>query len=172
MTTINENGEPQGPGYSGGPPETLAYRNPVGACFLYRRGVYESVGDYAEDLFLVEDWDYWIRIAKRFRIEPMPSDLYLFRRHGGSLTQRKWVEVQRAKGKMLQRHLPEMHWVSGRARSRGYLVAARIAWQFESRAKALALTGEALGYAPAYTFLRLMMSPLQRGLRRRRIATE
>ena len=40
--------------------------NPVGACFLYSRRVYEVIGEYDPDLTLVEDFDYWQRICMRF----------------------------------------------------------------------------------------------------------
>ncbi len=33
--------------------------NPVGACFLYSRKVYETVGEYDPEMTLVEDYDYW-----------------------------------------------------------------------------------------------------------------
>ena len=40
--------------------------NPVGACFLYTRKVYETVGEYNPNMALVEDFDYWQRICMKF----------------------------------------------------------------------------------------------------------
>lgn len=69
-------------------PETLdlGRRNDVGACFLYTRRVYCAVGDYNPHYEMVEDYDYWMRIAKRFKTARCPGPLYLYRYHSASLT--------------------------------------------------------------------------------------
>ena len=41
--------------------KSLVGTNPVGACFLYSRKVYETVGEYDPEMTLVEDFDYWQR---------------------------------------------------------------------------------------------------------------
>ena len=41
--------------------------NNVGACYLYTRRIYEAVGDYDPRFTWVEDYDYWIRITKKFQ---------------------------------------------------------------------------------------------------------
>lgn len=60
--------------------------NPVGACFLYSRKVYETVGDYDPELTLVEDLDYWQRICMRFPPACISQKLYAYRWHDGALT--------------------------------------------------------------------------------------
>ncbi len=60
--------------------------NPVGACFMYSRRVYEYVGEYDPDLTLVEDFDYWQRIMSHFKTAVLPEVLYGYRRHSGALT--------------------------------------------------------------------------------------
>lgn len=60
--------------------------NSVGACFLYSREVYETIGDYDPDLELVEDYDYWQRVLARFKATPIEEELYEYRWHGGALT--------------------------------------------------------------------------------------
>jgi len=35
-----------------------------GACFLYRRQVAEAVGEYDPDMFLAEDYDFFLRLGK------------------------------------------------------------------------------------------------------------
>jgi glycosyltransferase involved in cell wall biosynthesis len=47
----------------------LEESNSVGACFMYTRRVYETVGAYDPELFLVEDYDYFMRIQERFRVQ-------------------------------------------------------------------------------------------------------
>lgn len=59
----------------------------VGACFLYTREVYETIGDYDADMFLCEDYDYWLRIFACFNVEYIDEDLYAYRQHGGALSQ-------------------------------------------------------------------------------------
>ena len=69
-----------------GPTENLAEWNVVGACFLYRREIYEAIGDYSEECFLAEDYDYWLRASQRFRLTHLPITLYDYRLHSDSLT--------------------------------------------------------------------------------------
>ncbi len=66
----------------------LAAANSVGPCFLYSRTVREAVGEYDPEALLAEDYDYWIRAAKRFSLERLPEPHYHYRRHSGSLTAR------------------------------------------------------------------------------------
>ena len=68
------------------PPQDLKRQNGVGACFLYTRRVYRDIGDYNSGAFLVEDYDYWVRVSKRFRMQRIFSPLYYYRYHKESLT--------------------------------------------------------------------------------------
>jgi len=67
------------------PPE-LGRENGVGPCFLYSRAVRDAVGGYDEDAFLVEDYDYWIRVSKSFPMRRLAEPLYYYRLHAGSLS--------------------------------------------------------------------------------------
>lgn len=60
--------------------------NPVGACFLYSRKVYETIGEYDPDMTLVEDFDYWQRICMNFQPVCISEKLYAYRWHDGALT--------------------------------------------------------------------------------------
>ncbi|MDO4168369.1 MAG: glycosyltransferase family 2 protein [Lachnospiraceae bacterium] len=60
--------------------------NPVGACFMYTREVYEKIGNYDPDLTLVEDYDYWQRIFGHFETVALEEILYEYRWHDGALT--------------------------------------------------------------------------------------
>lgn len=68
--------------------------NHIGACFMYTREVYEAVGEYDPELFLVEDYDYFMRIAKRFRLCHIPEPLYYFRRDDDTLYISRFCEVK------------------------------------------------------------------------------
>lgn len=83
----------------------IFYRNIVGASFMYRREVYQNIGDYNNQKFLVEDYDYWLRIARKFDIQYVEKSLYLYRQHKGSLTETKNHDMLDAKVKLLEEGL-------------------------------------------------------------------
>jgi glycosyltransferase involved in cell wall biosynthesis len=72
----------------------LAKSNSIGACFLYTRELYIGIGEYDPDLFLNEDYDYWMRIARQFRMKHIAEPLYYFRRDEDSLYCSRFSEVR------------------------------------------------------------------------------
>jgi GT2 family glycosyltransferase len=160
-TFVDSEGRPQGQSVIA-PPDHLANSNVVGACFLYRREVYEAIGGYDEELFLVEDWDYWIRVAEKFNLQALPEDLYLYRYHQDSLSSQREERVWSTARELLERHLPNMQWASSAARSRGYLVAASVAWRFGQRREAIHLTGRAIAQNPGFALTRMIRRSLNR----------
>jgi GT2 family glycosyltransferase len=70
------------------PPADLLTQNSVGGCFLYRRQVYREIGEYDSGAILVEDYDYWVRVSRRFRMQRLFAPLYYYRYHDESLTAR------------------------------------------------------------------------------------
>jgi glycosyltransferase involved in cell wall biosynthesis len=60
--------------------------NTVGACFLYSREAYQSVGEYDTEMTLVEDYDYWQRICMKYDPVCISENLYAYRWHDGALT--------------------------------------------------------------------------------------
>jgi glycosyltransferase involved in cell wall biosynthesis len=77
-------------------PDTLQLDkgNHIGACFMYTRKLYESVGDYDPELFLVEDYDYFLRAARQFRFCHLGVPLYYFRRDDATLYCSRFPEVK------------------------------------------------------------------------------
>lgn len=67
-------------------PRNIVGMDTVGACFLYTRKAYETVGDYDPEMILVEDFDYWQRIFMRFDVVAINDILYDYRWHDGALT--------------------------------------------------------------------------------------
>jgi glycosyltransferase involved in cell wall biosynthesis len=67
-------------------PQRLIIGNCVGPCFLFTRQVFESTGWFDPAAALAEDYDYWVRVSKRFRMRPIQEDLYLYRFHKAALT--------------------------------------------------------------------------------------
>lgn len=60
--------------------------NCIGACFMYTRKVYETIGNYDPEFTLVEDYDYWQRALSKFKAIAIPEILYDYRVHSGALT--------------------------------------------------------------------------------------
>ncbi|WP_407725160.1 glycosyltransferase family 2 protein [Ruminococcus sp. JL13D9] len=90
-----------------GNPEEQKYKNTIGACFLYRRSVAENVGDYDTSLFLVEDYEYWLRISLSYRISPLHMCLYDYRWHNDSLTLTRSTEVEQSVARLHWKYLTE-----------------------------------------------------------------
>jgi len=68
--------------------------NHIGACFLYTRRLYQSVGEYDPELFLVEDYDYFLRAARQFHFCHLGEPLYYFRRDDATLYCSRYPEVK------------------------------------------------------------------------------
>lgn len=68
------------------PPEHIVEKNVIGPCFLFRRCVYEKTGAFDHAMFLAEDYDYWVRVYRQFRMKRYPQALYYYRQHADSLT--------------------------------------------------------------------------------------
>lgn len=76
--------------------------NCVGACFLYRREIFEKLGGYDENLYLVEDYEYWLRIAKYYKMKFINRKLYYYRVHEQSLSTSKEREVTKKRIELLK----------------------------------------------------------------------
>lgn len=75
--------------------ERVFVNNCVGACFMYRKEVVNSIGEYNADKFLIEDYDYWLRILFKYgNIGSIDKLLYKYRTHEISLTNTKKKEIK------------------------------------------------------------------------------
>ena len=88
-----------------GSAEDLLLANTVGACFLYRREVDAALDGYDTNLPLAEDYDFWLRASRRFRLKPIDASLYEYRVHAGSLTAQHRSAVEAAAERALGCHL-------------------------------------------------------------------
>ena len=71
----------------------LPHHNTVCYAFMYRREVLETVGGYDEKLFLIEDYEYWIRIWLKYRIGKVDKVLYYTGVGGETLTMSRKKEI-------------------------------------------------------------------------------
>lgn len=72
----------------------LEKSNHIGACFMYSRRLYEHIGDYDPSLFLVEDYDFFIRASKQYHFVHLSEALYYFRRDDNTLYCSRYCEVK------------------------------------------------------------------------------
>lgn len=77
-------------------PDMLLFGNNIGACFLYKREVYDRIGEYDINKYLIEDYDYWIRINREFKMLHINQILYYYRYHDGNLTATKKKQIRNA----------------------------------------------------------------------------
>lgn len=95
FSDVDANGHPLNPRHDKLPNRLqLEKGNHIGACFMYTRRLYEAVGDYDPELFLVEDYDYFMRASNRFNFCHLPEPLYYFRRDDATLYYSRFLEVK------------------------------------------------------------------------------
>ncbi len=70
----------------------LSIENCIGACFLYRRKVYQEIGNYDPQALLAEDYDYWLRVREKFKLQKINKFLYYYRVHPDSLSSKYVTE--------------------------------------------------------------------------------
>lgn len=89
--------------------ELMYYNDCVGACFLYRKTVLDDIGEYNLEEFCVEDYEYWMRILKRYgTIGYINKTLYEYRVHGESLTETKKDYIN---SQLLKFRASEIEWI-------------------------------------------------------------
>ncbi|PIQ56790.1 MAG: glycosyltransferase [Bdellovibrionales bacterium CG12_big_fil_rev_8_21_14_0_65_38_15] len=86
---VNSRGDVEGDGVVGSEDE-LPFSNMIGASFLYKKDVFHSLNGYSENLFLLEDYDFWLRsynLGFKFLISKDKN--YYYRVHVQSLSSRE-----------------------------------------------------------------------------------
>ena len=74
-------------------PYNMLKENSVGACFMYRADTAKKVGPYNTDKFLIEDYEYWLRMTLAGKIGKIDEFLYNYRLHEKSLSSQFSKEV-------------------------------------------------------------------------------
>lgn len=105
MEYIDANGKSKGLSDLPGNTKELHYHNIIGASFMYTREVYEKIGDYDTGKFLMEDYDYWLRIFKVYPIKYLPDILYQYRQHENSLTETRNRQILKSRIQLLEEEL-------------------------------------------------------------------
>lgn len=92
-----------------GPVEELPYYNNVGACFLYKKEIQVHLKGYNVNKFLVEDYDFWLRVYWKYKMLHISESLYFYRIHAKSLTSERKKEVELAEIKLLEENVPSIN---------------------------------------------------------------
>lgn len=90
--------------------EFLVAGNVCGASFMYTAEAAKQIGMYDANLFLAEDYDYWIRMMKYGRIKHIEESLYLYRRHADSLTETKRALINMQTYKAIEKNFLFLYW--------------------------------------------------------------
>ena len=85
-------------------PERLILSNTVGACFLYRKKIADKIGGYDTDLFLAEDYEYWLRMYQNTNIKHLPEKLYYYRCHEKSLSSTRLLDIKHQTARVWSKH--------------------------------------------------------------------
>lgn len=101
--------------------ELMFFNNCVGACFMYRKKVINDIGEYDADRFCIEDYEYWMRILKRYgTIGWLDETLYRYRCHKDSLTRTKKNFIR---NQLLDYRISEIDWILTSLKGRPELIA-------------------------------------------------
>lgn len=68
------------------PAEHLIFGNVIFHCWLHKKKLHDQIGFYDENLVLIEDYDFMLRIAKEKKMINIDKVLYKHRFHNASLT--------------------------------------------------------------------------------------
>jgi glycosyltransferase involved in cell wall biosynthesis len=132
-------------------PEKLLYGNCIGPCFLYRRIVQLIVGNYSEDFFLAEDYEYWLRCSHHFKFAHLDRILCYYRKHKESLSLRKEKRVWQMGDKALLKHIHKIKWACHQEKAQSFIHLTYRALKRSEFLNAIKLYGLALMHSPIFT---------------------
>lgn len=69
-----------------GPVSGLLFGNTIGASFLYKEEVFKRLDGYKENLFLAEDYHFFLMASINFKFYHLKENLYKYRIHSASLS--------------------------------------------------------------------------------------
>ncbi len=105
INCINEKGEPIRMPKITTSTHAIPILNVVRACFSYRSKVHYELHGYDESLFLVEDYDFWLRAYRYFSFRYIDKAPYYYRFHSSSLSKTRELEIRDKTKALLQREL-------------------------------------------------------------------
>jgi glycosyltransferase involved in cell wall biosynthesis len=91
-------------------PDKIVESNVCGPCFLYKASIAKIIGEYDENLFLAEDYDYWMRIYIYGKMLHIDDVLYYYRRHDMSLSVLKKDVINYQTYKALEKNFMQLYY--------------------------------------------------------------
>lgn len=79
----------------------------IGACFLYKKQIAKQVGEYDKSKFLVEDYDFWLRLGLVGKISSSNKNLYNYRVHSSSLTATRVIDISNKTQNLFLEYMPQ-----------------------------------------------------------------
>jgi len=89
-------------------PDEILIGNCVGPCFLMRRGVFGGNNRFDPSRFLVEDYDFWLKSSIDHSLVKIEEDLYRYRVHPASLSERHEAKIKRLHYGLVREYLPKL----------------------------------------------------------------
>jgi hypothetical protein len=71
---------------------------------MYRAKLAKTVGEYDPDMFLAEDYDYWLRLFAKAPMVTIHECLYQYRVHKGSLTATRYDEIMNQNARLWMKY--------------------------------------------------------------------
>ena len=120
---------------------------------LIRRECFDKLGFFNEDLWIGEDWDMWLRIAKHYDMKFAEEPLVKCRAHGNNL-HRNTTRIMDEK-KIVERNIEKWRFITrGKAYSYIYLDMAHEYTTVEDRHRALVNVLKAIAIYPLKAYSR------------------
>lgn len=87
-------------------PSVWVWQNHFAGCAAVRREVFDTVGEFFEDIAASMDWDLWIRmVAAGYTLRVVPEVLFDWRLHGANITNRDVSQTLLDYSLISERHL-------------------------------------------------------------------
>ena len=99
----------------------------VTSSVVMRRRCFEECGGFEESLLLAQDWDFWLRVSRRWRVGVLPAELVIYQLHPAQRSARQ-AEMREYEARVMRRVMEEESgWVRGAARRRLSWALCRLA---------------------------------------------
>lgn len=137
-------------GYVHGRPaeEALRAGNKVGLCVMWRASVWHAVGEFRPEFDSAEDYDYWERVSRTFRLAYCPGAAPIFMRMHSAMGSRTFRPKQQILSARI-RARQESSWLRARQLlGRGYFEAGYILRMRSDRLAAAKYLLASIGYWP------------------------
>lgn len=73
----------------------MYYNDIVGGCFLYTRKCYEEIGDYSDEFFPIEDYEYFLRVLEKYgEFGYLNEKLFAFRVYKNAQSYQKFFDMK------------------------------------------------------------------------------